>query len=138
MMYNPPPSLHRPETCERLVITGSRDWTNRPFLYGILDRIYDVRPFDVLIHGDARGVDRMGRDWAIENGIAVMKFPANWTKHGKSAGPIRNGEMIEKGHPTIAAAFPLNDSIGTWDMVRKLDVNDIPILYLHGKGWSHV
>lgn len=47
----------------------------------------------VVICGCARGVDTLGMAWAEARGIPVERYPADWTAHGKAAGPIRNREM---------------------------------------------
>ena len=48
-----------------------------------------------IISGKANGVDRLGEIWAKGNKIPVMYFPADWSAHGKAAGPIRNKEMAK-------------------------------------------
>lgn len=35
----------------------------------------------------------MGEEYAREEGMAVARFPADWSRYGKMAGPRRNGEM---------------------------------------------
>jgi hypothetical protein len=47
-----------------------------------------------IVHGGARGVDREAGMCAKELGMKVDVFPADWSQHGKSAGYIRNKEMI--------------------------------------------
>lgn len=46
-----------------------------------------------VVSGNARGIDSLGAAWAERREIPVKLFPANWSKHGKSAGIIRNREM---------------------------------------------
>lgn len=48
-----------------------------------------------IVSGCCRGVDTAGEKFAIRNGLGVKRFPADWKKHGKSAGPIRNTQMAE-------------------------------------------
>ena len=45
-----------------------------------------------------------------------MEMPADWTKHGKAAGPIRNQKMLDEC-PDLVVAFP--GGKGTADMVRR-------------------
>lgn len=33
------------------------------------------------------------------------QYPADWEKHGKAAGPIRNALMLEEGKPDLVLAF---------------------------------
>lgn len=60
---------------------------------GILD--LDWNHVTEVVSGCARGVDRAGEIWAADHMIPVKHFPADWNRHGKAAGPIRNGEMAE-------------------------------------------
>jgi len=55
-----------------------------------------------VVCGCARGVDTLGELWAKRNGVPVRYFPANWALYGKSAGFIRNGEMIDYADALIA------------------------------------
>ena len=45
-------------------------------------------------------------------------FPADWARHGNSAGPIRNGQMLAAGKPELVVAFPGG---GTADIVARVD-----------------
>lgn len=42
--------------------------------------------------------------------------------------------MINEGKPTEELAFPDNESVGTWDMINRLQKAGIPT-YVYGKGW---
>lgn len=72
----------------------------------------------VLIHGAARGADKLADEIGKELGFEIIACPADWNLHGRAAGPIRNEQML-KHKPDLVLAFPLEDSRGTWDMVRK-------------------
>jgi len=43
----------------------------------------------------ASGADAEGASWALNRGIALKGFPADWKGNGRAAGPIRNREMAE-------------------------------------------
>lgn len=60
--------------------------------------------FDIsmVISGTAKGVDRIGEAWAIENEIPLMTFPADWQTYGKRAGFVRNKQMAEEADALIA------------------------------------
>jgi hypothetical protein len=73
-------------------------------------------PITTLIHGDARGVDRICGQWAKENAVAVEEYPAQWELHGNAAGPIRNTYMLTQ-NPDLLVAFP--GGKGTANMVRQ-------------------
>jgi hypothetical protein len=78
-----------------------------------------------LITGAAPGADRQSQFWAQANDIPFTRFPANWSKWGKAAGPIRNQQMIDMGHPELVIAFP--GGKGTQDMIRRAHAANIPV-----------
>lgn len=80
----------------KLIIAGSRTITD----YWVLEKAMIESGFadekiDEIVSGCARGPDTLGERWADEHGIKVKRFPADWDKHGKAAGPIRNKQMAE-------------------------------------------
>ena len=100
----------------RVLITGGRDFSDRALLFDALDRLHSIHGFTVLIHGDASGADRLSGEWAASKGIQVEARPAEWKKHGRAAGPIRNSQMLDE-KPGLVIAFPGGN--GTADMVKK-------------------
>ena len=48
-----------------------------------------------LLHGGARGADRTIGRAAFQLGWPVEVLPADWRRHGRAAGPIRNRELLE-------------------------------------------
>lgn len=107
----------------KVIIAGSRDINDYPLL---LDTIEEC-PFDIteVVCGMARGVDTLGKRWAEANGIPVTEFPANWSKYGRAAGPIRNEEMAKYADALIAVRRP--ESRGTKDMVKRAIEHDLRI-----------
>lgn len=75
-------------------------------------------PDVTVISGRAKGADRLGEDWAVANWIRLEEYPADWDKHGKAAGHIRNQQMLDSG---VDAAVQFPGGRGTADMRRRLD-----------------
>ena len=48
-----------------------------------------------LLHGGARGADRAIGRAARQLGWPVEVLAADWRRHGRAAGPIRNRELLE-------------------------------------------
>jgi hypothetical protein len=112
----------------RLLITGDRGWSDRETMMRVIYGIFKQYGGQfTVIHGNARGADKMAGEIARELGLDVLVFPAEWDKYGKSAGPIRNQQMINEGHPDRAVAFhnDLKHSRGTGDMVVRLKKHNI-------------
>lgn len=114
----------------RVLVTGSRQWNDAR---AIMDRLADYPPGTVLVHGDARGADRMAQRIGQDLGLVDEPHPADWTQYGKAAGRIRNAEMVRAG-ADICIAFPLPDSVGTWDCVRRAKTAGIPVEVVLGPG----
>lgn len=106
---------------------GGRDFHNR-VLVGQTLRAFasHVAPARwCIVHGDARGADRICGEWAAQHGIPEIKVPAPWDLYGKSAGPVRNQWMLDFCRPTYAIEFP--GGSGTADMRRRLDAAGVPV-----------
>jgi hypothetical protein len=121
----------------RILITGSRTWENVPLLTASLDEQARGHDQVTLIHGrcDPRstGGERilwdhalshpedgpfLGGDWhahhhALVRGWAIEAYPANWSLHGSSAGPIRNQRMVDlRPIAVVCVGAPLGKSGG--------------------------
>ena len=102
----------------RVLICGDRNWSDFDTIFQYLSKL----PKDtVVIEGEARGADSMAREAARLLGLRVEPYPADWEKHGRAAGPIRNKEMLLKGRPDLVVAFHENiaTSKGTKNMVDQ-------------------
>lgn len=82
----------------KLVIAGSRGWT--PTLEevdaGVCDIITDYgEDVTEVVCGMAKGGDLAGKAWGEANSVSVKKMPADWNRHGRGAGHIRNAAMAQ-------------------------------------------
>jgi hypothetical protein len=109
----------------RILVCGGRDFDDwKTFCWA-------MAPFvncDTIIQGGARGADTMAQEWAGWHERDIEHYHADWDKHGKAAGPIRNKQMLEEGDPDLVVAFP--GGAGTRNMVeqaRKAGVEVIEI-----------
>jgi hypothetical protein len=100
----------------KVLVCGGRLYSNKDALYTILDHIHTKKIIDLIIHGGARGADSLAGEWAIDNGISVAVYKADWNKHGKGAGPIRNETMLNESDPDLVVAFPGGN--GTSHMIK--------------------
>jgi len=107
-----------------VLVCGGRDFSDQQYMWALLEREHAKHKFARVIHGAARGADRMSGEWACQSGIPVTTFPADWAKHGKRAGPIRNQQMLDEGKPDLVIAFP--GGAGTADMVRRAKAAAVP------------
>jgi hypothetical protein len=90
----------------RILVCGGRDFNDSVFLYKYLDKMHAEQPIEEVIEGGAIGADTIARNWAMDRGVNVTTYWANWNKHGNAAGPIRNKRMLVQGDPDVVVAFP--------------------------------
>lgn len=112
----------------RVLVCGGREFDRQDYVERSLDAIHETTPISVVINGGARGADTLGALWASKRGIKVRTYPANWGKHGRSAGPIRNKQMLDEGKPTLVVAF--EGGRGTAHMVGLAKAANVTVLEL--------
>ena len=96
-----------------IIVTGGRDFLD----YETVKKTLSLFDIGLLIQGGATGADALAKRYAIEFNIPFEEVPAQWMKHGRAAGPIRNREMLEKYPNAVVIAFPGGD--GTGDCKRQ-------------------
>lgn len=109
----------------KILICGTRNREPVEILCKIIDLF---PPGTIVIHGDARGVDRTAANIAIDRDFKVIGYPAYWETEGASAGPKRNQRMLEQ-RPDIVIAVHNEPGLGkgTADMVRRSKNAGIPV-----------
>jgi hypothetical protein len=75
---------------------GGRDlaWPHQRVAAELLARS-GGRLVHLLLHGGARGADAAIASAAHQLGWSALVLPAEWRRHGRAAGPIRNRELLE-------------------------------------------
>lgn len=82
----------------KLAIVGSRDFDD----YEFLKRIINYHPCTQIISGGARGADTLAKRYATEHDIPIQEFIPNWDAHGKSAGFLRNEQIVKACDELVA------------------------------------
>jgi hypothetical protein len=100
----------------KVIIAGSRDFDDYELLRKYCDHVLQNQTEIEIVSGTARGADQLGERYAKERGYPVKQFPADWDKHGRSAGYIRNEKMAKYGDALIA--FWNGNSKGTEHMIN--------------------
>lgn len=104
---------------KRVVIAGCRDYTDykeaKPYIDFCISNIRKGNEI-VIVSGGASGADAIGERYAKENGFKVERYPADWNRYGRSAGPRRNQKMAEVCDYVIC--FWDGESRGTKSMIE--------------------
>lgn len=99
----------------KVLVCGGRAYTDMRTVTTCLDGL--VPKPTLIIQGGAFGADACASEWAYKRDVPERQFLADWKKHGRAAGPIRNQQMLDEGQPDLVIAFP--GGTGTADMVRR-------------------
>jgi hypothetical protein len=99
----------------RCIVAGSRTFDDYEHLEATLNLLLCLKDKVQIVSGGANGADKLGERYAKENGHEFKLFPADWDKHGKAAGPIRNEEMAKNADGCVV--FWDGKSKGTKNMI---------------------
>lgn len=115
------------------LFSGSRKWTD----FYIVDllicglRYYSRlhREKVIIVHGKAPGADTIAGKCAEREGLEVHDYPAEWSKHDDTAGPIRNQQMLDEEDVKVVFCFhdDLRNSKGTRDMASRALKAGLPV-----------
>lgn len=100
----------------KVLVCGGRDYRDTKTFDRAMCEIDNHVSIGEIIHGGANGADTMAGCWGEKYNIPVTVFKADWSRHGRRAGPLRNEQMLAEGKPDYVVAFP--GGRGTAHMVR--------------------
>jgi predicted Rossmann fold nucleotide-binding protein DprA/Smf involved in DNA uptake len=87
-----------------VIVAGGRDFQNYEVMERMLDVVFaeKIKTHEVIIiSGAANGADSLGEEYAIVRNMRCRVLPADWDKHGKSAGYKRNAQMAENADACV-------------------------------------
>jgi len=117
---------------KRIGIVGSRrrsSANDAVYLLAQFDTLYEKG--DVIVSGGCpKGADHFAEHIAESRGIPITIFPADWDKHGKKAGFIRNTTIAMNSD--ILIALPAMDRTGgTEDTISKMQKMRKPVFIVY-------
>lgn len=98
-------------------VVGSRIYTDRTFIFDVLDRLHSFSKIQTIVSGGAAGPDSYGQQWGEENSVQTLIFIPQYKLYGKSAPFRRNTEIVQNSD--IIIAFWDGASSGTKDTINK-------------------
>lgn len=112
-----------------VIVTGGRDYKFKNFVYEVLDFYHP----DIIIQGGATGVDAFALAWAKDRKKKYYECKADWNKHGKAAGPIRNKEMLDTFPNATIIVF--SGGRGTANMLAQAKKQKRNIIIVDDSEW---
>lgn len=105
----------------RMIVCGGVDFDDYELLCSRLDSLIAAYGSVTLVSGHARGADTLAERYAAERNIPIRVFPAEWSRYGKAAGPIRNLAMLDYASEKtpVVTAFWDGRSRGTGNMLKQ-------------------
>lgn len=97
----------------RVAVAGSRSIEAYELVREVLKQL--LVNGDIILSGNAPGVDRLGERYGKEAGIEVKIIPSVWEKHGLKASMIRNEVLLRSADFVIC--FWDGNSKGTKHML---------------------
>jgi len=107
----------------KVIIAGSRTIND----YSLLEKVIKDSEFAIneVICGNAKGVDKLGEQWAKRHNMPIKYFEPEWDLYGKAAGVMRNQEMVDYADALIA--IQEKKSKGTEDIIRRARHDNIKL-----------
>ncbi|MBQ7912188.1 MAG: DUF2493 domain-containing protein [Clostridia bacterium] len=119
----------------KILVCGGRHFESYILLKVVLGKLIEKFYIDIskseLVSGHCQGADMLGEKYAEEYGVSVKRFPADWEKYKRKAGPIRNKQMIDyiSGFENkLVVAFTTADTVGTRNTIKLAQKNNIPVV----------
>ena len=104
----------------KVAIVGSRRYGK---LRQVREYVANLPDDTIVVSGGARGVDETAEGAARERGLTVHSFPADWWRHGRGAGFIRNREIV----------FACDELVAFWDGQSRGTLNSVGLAREAGK-----
>ena len=110
-----------------LAIVGSRTFNDYDKLKEEVDKFIDENDINVqqFVSGGANGADTLAEIYAKRKELPIIVLKPDWKKHGKSAGYLRNKDIINEA--THCIAFPSKQGKGTQHSIELAKQKGIPI-----------
>jgi len=106
---------------QTLAVVGGRYFTD----YNTVAKELAKYQFASLVSGGATGVDTIAYKYAKIHSIPIRVFYPDWQKYGKSAGPLRNKQIIQNANHVLAFWDGL--SRGTRSSIQLARTHNVPL-----------
>lgn len=118
-----------------VLVCGGREYNETVRIHRTLAALHKKRKIEKLVCGGARGADQIAARWALANNVDLRTINAEWDKHGKAAGILRNKRMLMEEPIDLCVVFP--GGRGTLAMRNMCEEAKIEILSMEDP-WTPV
>ena len=108
-----------------VAVTGSTKWSDHHAIYSRLDAVKAKYPDVVIVHGDAKGAQKIGARWAESRDRPHVPFEPDRPKHGTAA-PKHRDDLIFQTNPIAVLSFTIPGERTPW-LHEKAEKNMIPV-----------
>lgn len=96
------------------LVVGSRSFNDYDLLESSLDKLLIRKKDIIIVSGGAKGADTLAEEYAANRNYECMVFRADWKRHGRSAGIIRN-ELMQQ----FISKYEYRGCVAFWDGQSK-------------------
>src|ERR1700761_9623973 len=108
---------HQQPAGSRVLVCGGRDYQDWHSVASALQRLHDLSPIGLIIHGCDPGAATLAVRWAAQARVPTSGFDADFRSHGPAAERLRNERMVRESKPDLVVAFPGGE--GTADLINR-------------------
>ncbi len=112
----------------KLLIAGSRDLKISPEELNNYLLKYDIKDIEEVVSGNAKGIDKVGIEWAELHSKKVKLFLPDWSK-GRSAGFVNNYEMAKYADVAIVIHNNSSGSLNMISCMKKLNKQVYSVIF---------
>lgn len=119
----------------KILVCGGRHFESYGLLKVVLGKLIEKFHMDIskseIVSGHCQGADMLGEKYAEKYNIPVKRFPADWEKYKRKAGPIRNKQMIDyiSGFENnLVVAFTTVKTKGTRNTMTLAKKANVPVV----------
>jgi hypothetical protein len=119
------------------ILVSGDHYATRDVWYDLIESMMiEQKPDTIFVEGEAPGIDTFCNEIALYYDYNLRRYPADWKKYGKGAGPIRNKEMLDRENVDVVWAFHDNikKSKGTKNMIHQARERGIPVFIFDSDG----
>lgn len=110
-----------------ILFSGGTDYANTALVWEKLDQLHKRFPDMVLVHGGARGAEKLASLWADKRSVPQVRYTPDFKTHGNAAPFKRNDRMIAETNAIGLVVFPgkgVTDNLADKAKAAGIRIND--------------